>query len=456
MRVLGVLVLVASAGEVWVAGSPAVAAPMAFTVAPRVAATASIVEAAGGGCTSSVQVTVTGFLFPGPPTVVSDQTVPADANGNWSVEVPMPATPAFVIATCDGGSTAPIVIAPNDVDTGRLVPAGITDSQVVITTSPLVDGSEMAVVDLSGSVIAATTAVGGVASASVSRALGPADVIVLALRTPDPGIALPYIPVAARVQLPLAISPTLDVEPHVADAASLFTISGTCAGSPRIVVKGRPAGWYDPPPVYADMTDLPTNSPFSVSLPMPVLPSTVQLQCSNGAVSESRTELVSPAAGDLVPLSPTADDGVYIVTIPRASATPPLAAYTLTGAPVPLSVVADQPVTVRIEPAPGVTGVVILGIEDLGENAEALQNSRVQAWLVDLPDQVPATTTTIAPPVTAAATTAPPPQTAPASTSAHATLPSVGSDIAAMAAAAAGCLATGCAMLTAARRRHQR
>ena len=457
MRVLGVLVLVASACVVWVAGSPAVAAPMAFTVAPRVAATASIVEAAGGGCTSTVQVTVTGFLFPGPPSVVSDQTVPADANGNWSVEVPMPATPAFVIATCDGGSTAPIVIAPNDVDTGRLVPAGITDSQVVITTSPLVDGSEMAVVDLSGSVIAATTAVGGVATVSISRALGPAEVIVLALRTPDPGIALPYIPVAARVQLPLAVSPTLKVEPHVADAASLFTISGTCAGSPRIVVKGRPAGWYDPPPVYADITDLPPNSPFSVSLPMPVLPSTVQLDCSNGAVSESRIELVSPAAGDLVPLTPTADDGGYIVAIPKASTRPPLAAYTLAGAPVPLSVVADPPVTVRIEPAPGVAGVVILGVEELGENAEALQISRVQAWLVDLPDRVAAPTTTIAPPVTAAPTTAPPPQTAPASTgNASATLPSVGSDIAAMAAAAAGCLAAGCAMLTAARRRHQR
>ena len=189
---------------------------------------------------------------------------------------------------------------------------------------------------------------------------------------------------------------------------------------------------------------------------MPVLPSTVQLQCSNGAVSESRIELVSPAAGDLVPLTPTADGSGYIVAIPKASTTPPLAAYTLTGAPVPLPVVADQPVTVRIEPAPGLAGVVILGIEELGENAEALQVSRVQAWLVDLPDQVPATTTTIAPPVTAAATTAPPQQTAPASTSARATLPSVGSDIAAMAAAAAGCLATGCGMLTAARRRHQR
>src|SRR5262245_37447628 len=95
VRLLAAMVVAASTTIAVNTESPVVvAAPTAFTVNPRVAPTASSVGAAGGGCTGTVRVTVTGFLFPGSPSVPFDQTLQPDVNGNWSVQFGMPATPA--------------------------------------------------------------------------------------------------------------------------------------------------------------------------------------------------------------------------------------------------------------------------------------------------------------------------------------------------------------------------
>jgi hypothetical protein len=55
---------------------------------------------------------------------------------------------------------------------------------------------------------------------------------------------------------------------------------------------------------------------------------------------------------------------------------------------VPLTVLYPS-VTVLLQPPAGARRIVIVGIEDLGENAEALQVARVQAWFVDLPVSPP-------------------------------------------------------------------
>jgi hypothetical protein len=445
---------------------PAEAAPVAFSVNPRIAPTASAISVVGGGCAGAVQITMTGYLFPGPPSVPVDQSVQPDAGGNWSVDLEMPATPAYVVATCDGVSTQPIVIAPNDVAGGGLVPTEITDTHVVLTTSPLVDDSEMAVFDPSGSLVAAGTAVDGVASVSISRAVGPVELIVLALRAQDPFIPLPFVPIALRVQMPLAAPPMLVVEPHVTTAGAPVTIGGTCAGAPSLVVKGRPLGWYDPPPVFATVTNLPSNSSFSTTLPMPVIPSTIDLACTSGNVTETRTELVSPAFGDLVPLTATIDGSGYLVAVPGAVTTPPLAAYTTTGTTVPLSLV-PAPFTVRVQPSAGVDRVIILGIEALGENAVALQNSRVQAWSVDLLAAVSPTTSTTAttiatvpsatqPPATPPPGPVPPVSTTPPPTTVVPSLPATGRHPASTAATATLCLAAGLTMVALVRRRRCR
>lgn len=199
------------------------------------------------------------------------------------------------------------------------------------------------------------------------------------------------VPVAAPAR---AASSTLDVNPRVGAPGSTITVSGTCSGTPRVVVEGRPGGWYDVPPVYADVSALPPNGPFSFTTSMPVLPSTVRLICTVDGLTEFVQLLISPATGDLATGFATAADGGYLVTIPGVVSPELLAAFGSTGDPVPLSIVATSPaVTVRLEPAAGVTDVVIVGMQDLGENADARQVVRVQGWAVNLPGAIATTTT---------------------------------------------------------------
>ena len=120
---------------------------------------------------------------------------------------------------------------------------------------------------------------------------------------------------------------------------------------------------------------------------MPVLPSTVRLICTVDGVTEFVQVLISPATGDLATEFATAADGGYLVTIPGVVSPELLAAFGPTGDPVPLSIVATSPeVTVRLEPAAGVTDVVIVGLQDLGENADAA-TGRARAGLGGQPSR---------------------------------------------------------------------
>ena len=71
------------------------------------------------------------------------------------------------------------------------------------------------------------------------------------------------------------------------------------------------------------------------------------------------------------------------MSIPNVIQPERLVAFSATGQPVPLAVL-DNRVRIRLEP-PGIpTRIVIIGIETLGENANARQTSSVQAWFVDV------------------------------------------------------------------------
>ncbi|HEX5590870.1 MAG TPA: hypothetical protein VFX65_11325 [Candidatus Limnocylindrales bacterium] len=377
------LALAALAGP----GSVALAAPAGVVVAPRVAASGTSVVASGSGCAAPAHVTVTGFLFPAPPALVTDVTVPAAVDGTWQATFPMPAMPAYVLVECDGVTSAPVVIAPSDVDAGSLGTSSVTTTQVVISTSPLVNGSTFAVFDLDGDEIASSTVAGGVGSVTVPRSLGPATLLAVALRQPNLGIPLPWIPLALRVQLPLPSATTVEVDRHVATAGESVTASGTCAGSPQLTVAGRPAGWYDAPPVYVNVVPpLDGAGHWSATFPMPVLPSTVTLRCTSASVIDVVAVRISPSAGALPSIVPTVAGSEAEVAVPNTAFQDTLLAYTADGVPVPLSISpAGLGFIGRLPLAPNPGRIVLVGVESLGENAIALQNSRVQAWTVDVP-----------------------------------------------------------------------
>jgi hypothetical protein len=439
--------------------SPAAAAELSgMQATQRVAASGTPVHLSGSGCASAVHLTVTGFLFPNPPAVLVDTTVAPDPAGDWALDVPMPAMPAFVIAGCDGGDAAPVVIAPTDVDVGSMAPAAVTPTTVEVATSPLVDGSELAVFASDGSMLGSSTAVGGSASVSLPRSIGPGIVFVVALRAPDPGIALPYVPVARRLQMPLADSPTLDVTPRVTATGDAVSVVGTCAGTARVEVIGRPMGWYDTPPVYADFSALAPGTPFGLTVGMPPLPSTVQLTCSVGDATEGRAISIAPADGDLVPVEATATDEGYVIQLPKALLQG-LAAFTTLGASVPLALLdSADPLSVQVAPPAGATGVVVIGVESLRENANARQVLRVQAWTFALPLPPATTTTTTAMSESTVAPTVPPavdptPPAASTTPPSPALLPATGRAAGPGVALAAVLAVAGAALLLIARRR---
>lgn len=182
--------------------------------------------------TSVGDVVETAFLFPGHAISTTGQTVTPDSAGAWSAMFAMPSAPAYVTATCDGVQSASIVVAPNDVPTGNMSYAALTPTEIEITTSPLVEGSDFTIFDLSGNVLGNTVVVAGTATVRIPRSLGPAEVIAAGLRQQDPLINLPYVPIAPRVQLPLPSQPSVVADPRVTTSGNPVVASGNCAGTP--------------------------------------------------------------------------------------------------------------------------------------------------------------------------------------------------------------------------------
>ncbi len=139
--------------------------------------------------------------------------------------------------------SAPIVVAPSDVFTGNMSYSALTPTEIEITTSPLVDGIDFTIFDLAGNVLGTAVASFGTATVRLPRSLGPAQVIAVGLRQQDPGIALPYVPFARRIQLPLPSQPSIVADSAESPSAgNSVTASGNCSGSPHVFVTGR-AGW---------------------------------------------------------------------------------------------------------------------------------------------------------------------------------------------------------------------
>ena len=364
-----------------------VSLPTGMTVVPRVAPQGSSqVTVSGGGCASDVHVTATAFLFPGTPTSATDQTVTPGQAGTWSAVFSMPSAPAYVIATCDGVTSAPVVVAPSDVFTGSMSYSALTPTEIEITTSPLQDGSDFTIFDTSGNVLGTAVESFGTATVRLSRSLGPAQVIAVGLRQRDRDIDLPYVPFARQVQLPLPSQPSIVVEPRVTAMDNTVMASGNCSGLPHLIVTGQAAGWHDIPPVYLDVVLLADASGnWMTLLPMPPIPSTATVRCTQGAVTESAVILISPSSG-LLMLSGERDGSGVLVTIPNVISPERLVAFTAGGAPVPIAIeaIVSNGVQARLEPQGVPVRIVIVGIETLGENATARQNSRVQGWAIDV------------------------------------------------------------------------
>ena len=378
-----VAIVFASASLGLVAPTKVGSLPMATSVNPRVAATNTPVTVSGTGCTSVVDVVETAFLFPGHPFSTTGQTVTPDSVGAWSAVFAMPSAPAYVTATCDGVQSVPIVVAPNDAPTGNMSYAALTPTEIEITTSPLVDGSDFTIFDLSGNVLGNTVAVAGTATVRIPRSLGPAEVIAAGLRQHDPGINLPFVPIAPRVQLPLQSQPSVVAGPRVTASGNPVVASGNCSGTPRLVVTGRAAGWFAIPPIYVDVSLVADSSDsWSTSFPMPPTPSTAVLTCTQGNVSDFASTMISPS-DRLQSLFGQRDGSGVIVSIPNVIQPERLVAFSPTGRPVPLALL-DNSVRVRLAP-PGIPmRIVIIGIETFGENANARQTASVQAWFVDV------------------------------------------------------------------------
>jgi len=380
-------------------GGSAIAAPTGIVVTPVVASTGASVTVSGGGCTADVHVTATGFLFPGSPSVVADQTVAPALDGAWDVTFPMPPAPSYVLAECDGTTSAPVVIAPRDIPAGYLSPQSVTATDVVISTSPLVNGSTFAVFDFAGTLVASDTVASGVGTVVVPRSLGEPSLLALALRQQDPGIQLPYVPLALRVEMPLASASTIDVSPPVAESGEVVVVSGTCSAAPRLVVSGRVLGWYDPAPIYLDVVpSLDSTGAWSTILPMPVLPSIARLTCTGATVADVVAMQISPSAGDLPSVTPTVSGDLITVAVPSTAFPYTLRAYTSEGEGIALSITNEAGGLVgRMESAARPVRILLIGTESLGENAEAFQNTRVQAWTVDVAGTPPVPTDTFAP-----------------------------------------------------------
>jgi hypothetical protein len=381
-----------------VLGRPASAAPTGIVIDPVVASSGSSVTVSGGGCTSAVHVTATGFLFPGSPSVTADETAIPAVDGTWDVTFPMPAKPSYVLAECDATTSSPVVVAPSNIPGGFLSPQLVTETDVVISTSPLVNGSTFAVYDFAGDLVASDTVEAGVGTVVVPRTLGEPSLLALALRQQDPGIALPYVPLALRVEMPLSATTTIGVSPAVTAAGELVVASGRCSGSPRLIVTGRPDGWYDAAPVYLDVVPaVDSAGSWSATFAMPPLPSIARISCTSPTIAELAAELISPSAGDLPSLVPELSGDLITVTLPPDAFPYTMLAYTSEGERLALSITNEAAGAVGwIEYGPRPARIVLIGFESLGENAEALQNSRVQAWTVDLPAN-PAPSPTVPP-----------------------------------------------------------
>ena len=361
---------------------------LGVTVAPRVAPEGTAVTVSGGSCSSSVDVVEATYLGY-PPAVVTSRTVVPDSTGAWSTEFPMAHGATYVVATCDGVSSAPTVAAPSDVlAVPTLTYTEFTSTDIEITTSPLVDGSDFTIFDRSGNVLGSALAKYGTATVRLPRSLGLTSTIAVGLHQKQSDIDLPYVPFVSKLFLPVPSQPSIVVDPPVAAIGDPVTASGNCAGSPHLTVEGQPLGWYDTPPVYVDEFPVPDDSGnWIASFPMPAIPSNPVVRCT-GVAGVSGTQ-ISPSE-NLIPLIGEPDGSGMIVTISPLAEGSALRAYTANGVRVPMAILEVDPETrtrvrARVE-LPGVpVKIVFIGVEYLGENAGARQQARVQAWSLDVP-----------------------------------------------------------------------
>ena len=195
----------------------------------------------------------------------------------------------------------------------------------------------------------------------------------------------PAVLASSRAQTFAAVSSgVIHIAPRVSPVGTTVTAYGTCTSSPRFQVIGQPAGWFDIPPKYVDVVlDVDRAGSWFTEFPMPSLPSSVVLSCPDGPMPAVP---IAPSFDSPPGIAAQRDADGYIVDVQKVSQPDALEVFTASGEPVASTELLRLPigegwsVTLHVAPDWPNSQVVVLGFEALGENANANQVTRVQAW----------------------------------------------------------------------------
>lgn len=195
----------------------------------------------------------------------------------------------------------------------------------------------------------------------------------------------PSVLASSQARTFAAVTPgPVQIAPRVSPVGTSVTAYGTCTSSPRFQVIGQPAGWFDTPPKYVDVVlAIDSAGWWFTEFPMPSLPSTALLSCPDGPTP---AVAIAPSFDQPPGVAAQRDADGYIVDVQKVSQPDALEVFTASGEPVASTDLLRQPigegwsVTLHVTPAWPNSKVVVLGFEALGENANANQVTRVQAW----------------------------------------------------------------------------
>ena len=266
-----------------------------------------------------------------------------------------------------------------------MLPDSLDEEFASVTRSGLVEGSRFDVRAPDGALVTSAPVVGGSATVSVPRSLGPGFLSLLMLRVPLAGVDVPWQPDYGDLKLPQATTPTAAVDRRFAPTGTSVLASGHCDGIADVVVEGQPEWFDDPPAVYVSRVLAGT---WSVRFPMPPEPSLLRVRCAVGDVVEGATVILAPSDGPTVPtvVSPDPDGPGWLVEAPLCSGwflgDLPVDAFAADGSRVPVERVGEWTYRFAGDPGP----VVLLGPEQfMDENASALRDGKPQACRADLP-----------------------------------------------------------------------
>jgi hypothetical protein len=189
------------------------------------------------------------------------------------------------------------------------------------------------------------------------------------------------------------------VHPRVSPTGTTVFMEGVgCPdGTVEIRVRAAASGWYDIPPEYF-VTYRPTaaDGAWSATFSMPVGPATVVAYCFDEAIAVG-TIAPAPVGGHYP--APPAEGNDYVV---RSAERPEV--FAADGTPIAVRPDPSDPAAMRFVARNLPARLVVIGVVDFGENADARQVRSISATTYDIPlsaqaQPTPSSTTITQPPV---------------------------------------------------------